>query len=99
MTEFPQDFWHSFQWSFTVRQDHMEKWMDGLQEGPVRDQIYGRSIPMLAARSSFDDAAAYAESIDYPGKRGHAIRSLGEIWSRKQPEMAKEWLRMHGGGL
>ncbi len=91
MTELPQDFWQSFQWSFTVRQDHMEKWMDGLGEGPVRDQIYGRSIRMLAARNSFEKAAAYTEVIADPVLRSEAVATLSERWQAADPVKAKAW--------
>lgn len=91
MTELPEDFWHSFQWSFTVRQDHMEKWMDGLGEGPVRDQIYGRSIRMLAARNSFEKAAAYTEGIADPVLRSEAVATLSERWQAADPVKAKAW--------
>ncbi len=91
MTELPQDFWHSFQWSFTVRQDHMEKWMDGLREGPVRDQIYGRGIRLLAARSSFEKAAAYVEGIADPVVKSEAIAALAERWQAADPVKAKAW--------
>lgn len=87
----PEEFWSSFQWSFTVRQEDMVKWMDGLQEGPVRDQIYERSIRLLAARSSFDKAAVYTEAITDPALKSEAITTLSERWHAADPVKAKAW--------
>lgn len=97
--EVPAEVLGSFHSALVFRQEEVTRWLSELPSGPLRDDFFARSIPLLGSRGAFDDAAAYAESIDDPGKRGHAIRSLGEIWSRQQPEMAKEWLRTHGGGL
>lgn len=97
--EVPAEVLGSFHNALVFRQDEVTGWLDEIPTGPLRDEFYAKSIPLLGSRGAFEDAAAYAESISNPAKRGEAIRELGAIWSQKQPEAANAWLQTHAGDL
>ncbi len=95
--EVPAGILGSFHTALVFRQDEVLKWLDEIPSGRLRDDFHARSIPVLAGRGAFGDAATYAESIGDPVKRADAIRALGDIWIQKQSEAAKTWLQTHEG--
>jgi hypothetical protein len=66
-----------------------------MEPGMVRDQsvqAFAETVVWMEPES----AAAWAEKIEDPAIRQKAYQAVGRVWTRKNPDAARQWMERQG---